>query len=97
MSRAHIFMTLTGPYPSQQTHNPPRTRNPSKFWPAPRQLTNRHCWRYFAFYMHKVVDHLQSLDEDIHHDKYLFHQHFLLTFATVRSPHEIKHLHIFVL
>jgi len=37
---------------------------------------NRQCWRYFAFYVHKV-DHLQSLDEDMQHDKYIFHQHLL--------------------
>jgi len=29
MSRAHVFMTWTDPYPSQQTHNPTYTHNPS--------------------------------------------------------------------
>jgi len=27
MSRAHIFMTRTNPYSSQQAHNPTRTRS----------------------------------------------------------------------
>jgi len=74
---------------------------PLKIWPVlgpaykmavtilPHERQNRNYWRYFAFCAHKVVDHLQSLDEDMQYDKYLFHQHLLPIFATVRSILEI--------
>jgi len=102
MSRAHIFMTRTDPYPSQQTRNQTHTCvAPPKFWPIagpahkialsilPQEWQNKHCWRYFACFTHKVVDHLQGLDVDMWPDIFLFHQHLLLIFATVRSLHEI--------
>jgi len=77
MPRAHIFMARTGPYPSQQPVTEPAPITPPKLWPVPgpahkmavsilpHKRQNRHCWRYFVFCVHKAVDHLQCLDEDM--------------------------------
>ena len=90
MSRAHICMTRTDLYSSQQTvtQTVPVTQpvpvTPPKFWPVSGPA-HKNGSVYFAFYVHKVADHLQSLDEDMWHGKYLFHQHLLPIFATVRT------------
>jgi len=43
MSCAHIFMTQTNPYPSEQTR-----KTPSKFWPVPSPAHKEDNSAYFA-------------------------------------------------